>query len=128
MALMRREAKDGACDPGTRQSRKVISIALIRPAPTIRPKKRLRVNGSKVEARARVLDSVGADWTNSGWEFRVDRGMAAHSGHNRARKYGMRITSASILKSPIWPSGVAASFAFAKREYQYKFASTNVTP
>ena len=95
----------GEADSGRRESRKPMIIALIRPAPTINPRNRFKMNGSTLEGNAResvcVEGSIADDSVNSGWSVRTDRGIAVQSAHNIAMMYGMRITSASTLKSAI---------------------------
>src|SRR5664279_4755979 len=123
MARMKRVENVGECNSSKRQRRIPASIALIRPAPTMRPKNRLTVYESNVDTNLNtsnsVDDSIGGESTSSSWVLCMERGIAPQSAQSSAMKYGVRITSANILKSAIWPKGVVANLAFGKKEYQY---------
>jgi hypothetical protein len=132
MARIKRVANVGEYNSGKRQRRIPASIALITPAPTMRPKNRLTVYESNVDTNLStsdsVDDSIGGESTSSSWVLCMVRGIPLQPAQSNAMKYGMRITSANILKSAIWPKGVVASLAFEKKEYQYKLPPRKVAP
>src|SRR5664279_4589723 len=106
---MQSDAKVGECDSGNRHNKNPAIKEFIRPAPTIREKKRSTVNelegddGARAWGCALGLSALSSDI--KAVDARIDGGIALHNPQRSAKRYGIRIKSAKILKSAIWASG-----------------------
>jgi hypothetical protein len=110
---MHSEETLGERDSGNRHKRNPAIMEFMRPAPTIRAKNRFAAKEDREDLSAAtseyvaVFTSLRSD--HPGVKTRMDLGTALHNAKSIAMKYGMRITSANILTSAIWPRGEAGS-------------------